>query len=1432
MKRFLLKQYLFFILIFLSLAGVAQDGTYSHIIGSLDNKSIIFDPSYLQQLNSKLENLETQTGYSLYIELNHELLSARKAKDLTDDKLEEIKEETRLKRIKSFKNLKAQGKKLGKGVVAHLDFIEYPKTGTTGELATYFMQTISLGPVLSSYAKTTFSAYKEDSQLKWGQSYYDNNKTHLDDLVTFILGVFEQDKTQPQDNFQFGPLVVQIPNTQKVKGSSKTVNGVKLDEYKSSEASFDLPLKSSGLNLLSAKVSAANISYFYDDQTGNYSDVKITYQKENDSIFAGKLVFLNVFVTSITTQISSDGKISGSINVKSFLDRDVQFGYSVVVKSGLAGIYKFTYAGTSDFDGNYDFSGLKNLQLVALKDKQPFASLIGSFSTDGTINGVIQNQNKVEIEAASSTIIIEEFKLDVNYSFKTGLKVNSGSFAAAFSELPGVNGDLVLTGTYDAGGNINASVESTRSKLSIFGMDLQNLKLSTSIDTSFDVKALEGSFFLKHPSFNNTIGIQTFKWSYENGVETLIGSGSVDYQGFYFNLTNLSYADGALICNASLEINTTGRVSNLSVTEFTIDEDGNIDIGGISGSIRQFPFNLTFAAEFDDNRFAGYFKGDMSKIGVEGTVDLGQKVTNTTKYTFCYLKLVVSTPGLVISPVKIRSLGGEIGYNYYIDFAHKDLDNPGIGPGDPKKGSYLAGFTLECTDIAEMVSVTGNPIIQFSADTVDFHMKADVKMPRLDPWFTQNVEVNYQLPSNKLYGYFNTNFRVPRTSGLLIDASNLGMDFYFDKQRWYVGRKNMQAKFFRALDINGDAEFSGDYKNLSAFNANLRAAMDLNFSWSGSQQISVLDYNFVDASAHIRFLFHQQATLKINKEGLAGSFEASLQANGGIVLQVCPSCNYDWTKVNVDVNADIAGKLEFQNTKLHMVGTAMLEAIICSYSGKFKFDVDYMFDPNVDGGSSFNYNTSTSYKQVPTNPSPFVIPSNMPAKGKADSYMTAFATKKDDVTFLAKYPNIRKNLPSIQSTLGSDYSTFETKLKGASQYVLQQLDQNTASTLLAYAKDIKSKPADYASFNKDNKAFDTWLSTANGSSINDYPNIVAKLPVIKEAFTKKGGNGTVIDDGIAKVSAGALAYLDAHIDVFESIYNAFTKSTSPKDATTSWNNAAKDGLMKRMTDLKLDPLVKTVSSFPSKDKFLLEYSSASDDLLKYLNSEIGLTKAWLNGLQFKEDGGVIKILDKVTEIATISGGKFKVAVWKSAFENGGDTICITTNGYVLLSFTSSGKGFDLGFNNRKLDSKEVNEFLIMAREAKKDGFPYTRGSIVEEKVLTSGIIYFVERKGQTFPGGWSSKDQITTIKELRETLAVLQDWKDETKDTLVVRAYEVIAPLRVRDGSIGEQIEISGPNAGKTYPGGGQQYEIIENFKVNNHRNFLKIIPARTIILK
>ncbi|WP_378187312.1 deaminase domain-containing protein [Aquimarina sp. W85] len=139
----------------------------------------------------------------------------------------------------------------------------------------------------------------------------------------------------------------------------------------------------------------------------------------------------------------------------------------------------------------------------------------------------------------------------------------------------------------------------------------------------------------------------------------------------------------------------------------------------------------------------------------------------------------------------------------------------------------------------------------------------------------------------------------------------------------------------------------------------------------------------------------------------------------------------------------------------------------------------------------------------------------------------------------------------------------------------------------------------------------------------------------------------------------------------------------------------------------------------------------------------------------------------------------------------------------------------------------INELHIRSSNSP----PYMSGTDVTDFTIQKGeSFYIVEYEGQTNPGGFGSKKPITTIEELRKELAVLEDWKNPTVDAIVVREYKAIESIQTRSGIIGSQKEINGVNTGQNYPGGGHQYEFLENWRVNDHKKFMNKVKETKLI--
>ena len=127
---------------------------------------------------------------------------------------------------------------------------------------------------------------------------------------------------------------------------------------------------------------------------------------------------------------------------------------------------------------------------------------------------------------------------------------------------------------------------------------------------------------------------------------------------------------------------------------------------------------------------------------------------------------------------------------------------------------------------------------------------------------------------------------------------------------------------------------------------------------------------------------------------------------------------------------------------------------------------------------------------------------------------------------------------------------------------------------------------------------------------------------------------------------------------------------------------------------------------------------------------------------------------------------------------------------------------------RKTSGDAVNYYLHKNSYNPEDFKPpYKANSMVEDVTINKGEkIYCIEYLDAKKPGGWLTDRSFNTLDEVRNKLALIEDFKSSEK-TIVIREYRVIKPFNTRKGIVGEQYEIKGINAGKEYEGGANQIE-------------------------
>ena len=109
-------------------------------------------------------------------------------------------------------------------------------------------------------------------------------------------------------------------------------------------------------------------------------------------------------------------------------------------------------------------------------------------------------------------------------------------------------------------------------------------------------------------------------------------------------------------------------------------------------------------------------------------------------------------------------------------------------------------------------------------------------------------------------------------------------------------------------------------------------------------------------------------------------------------------------------------------------------------------------------------------------------------------------------------------------------------------------------------------------------------------------------------------------------------------------------------------------------------------------------------------------------------------------------------------------------------------------------------------------------------LLPAGTLFQMamsEGQGNDRPGGFGTFDEVDTLTEVRENLAVLRAWK---KDVQRVNTYRVIQILPVHVGPIGPQVD---PEACELYFGRFSQFEMLVAPAARN--NYIEFVSSEML---
>jgi hypothetical protein len=115
---------------------------------------------------------------------------------------------------------------------------------------------------------------------------------------------------------------------------------------------------------------------------------------------------------------------------------------------------------------------------------------------------------------------------------------------------------------------------------------------------------------------------------------------------------------------------------------------------------------------------------------------------------------------------------------------------------------------------------------------------------------------------------------------------------------------------------------------------------------------------------------------------------------------------------------------------------------------------------------------------------------------------------------------------------------------------------------------------------------------------------------------------------------------------------------------------------------------------------------------------------------------------------------------------------------------------------RKTSGEAVNHYLYtQSRGYNPDNFkpPYKIFTQVEDVTIPVGQkVYCVEYLNAEKPGGWLCTKPFSSLEEARNELALLEDFKSNKIDDIVIREYTVKKAFNTRQGIVGELRETDG----------------------------------------
>jgi len=658
--------------------------------------------------------------------------------------------------------------------------------------------------------------------------------------------------------------------------------------YVANNASFSMSLNGSIVRNLQVP-NGATVTFGKNCQTGTLTQVQVDWTGDINipQIQVAGVNILKLDVTEMHLTVATNGNLSGTVKVKATNteDRDLSGGTGfVILRKGTNTTITFSFSNANSFAGTWDFSGIQGIVIDLVKKNAAnnpvtIANFTGNMTNAGLLTGNLTAKPNASYSTNSFTITLLNLTLGLAMDIpNASFNLTSGSGAVRISNMTAVTGTIDLGLNFPGNGGCTATVGA--SNITAFTMTLSQLNLTANFNSNFDMTLVQGSLQAKLNTFSANINVSSFVVQ-DGALKTFSASGNVKYSGFQFSLLSSNYVSSpsSLSFSAKVEINAAGTNAMITVSSFNIASDGSVSIGSISGNFNRAPAALSFTATFGNSSFNGTFNGSFAAIGLSGSVDIGS--VQQPQYTYAYLAITAQTNvPLGQSGLKLTRLGGQIGFNYALNFPPPA--NGGGGNGGPEQNNYVIGLTLGVSDIASLCQVTGNAVVQFStfSGNVTLTLNGTVDVLANNTFFSGNVNVNYRIPAQTIDGRIGAVIKIP-SSGVIITTNNVNVNFNIGGGQWSANGNNMSGEMFGNL-----IQLTGGSINMSG---QLSCATCMSGTLSG-QATGAFNYNLgvsalgCSVSGNIALNLNSQINANINQSGLNGSFGVNVNGSGTLTV--------------------------------------------------------------------------------------------------------------------------------------------------------------------------------------------------------------------------------------------------------------------------------------------------------------------------------------------------------------------------------------------------------------------------------------------------------------------------------------------------------------------------------------------------------------------